>query len=424
MHTKVMTPMMRIPSFRFGGAALVALACGTGAIAAAGCGGPRVHAEDTRSNGAARVAVARVARKAIDRELTMSSELVPFEEIDVYAKESGYVTQLKVDYGSHVRKGDVLAVLEIPELQAQLQQDDAAVKNASDRVATAKHELARVEAQHRVSHLQYERLGNVAKTKPGLVAQQEIDDAQGKDLASESAVESARSSLDAAASALAAAQATHRRDEVLFDYARITAPFDGVVTRRYANLGTLLQAGTNSSTQAMPLVRLAEDRQFRLVIPVPESYVRYIHVGDPVTVRVAALDKSVTGKITRFAFDVKEDTRTMHTEVDVPNPERVLVGGMYAEATLMLDRRPDVLAIPLQAVNHEGEKITVFVVNAAHTIEDRPITLGVQTDADGEVMSGLKEGELVVVGDRGGLKAGQTVAPNVVEAMRYVSDTK
>jgi RND family efflux transporter MFP subunit len=174
----------------------------------------------------------------------------------------------------------------------------------------------------------------------------------------------------------------------------------------------------------MPLVRLAEDRQFRLVIPVPESYVRYIHVGDPVRVRVAALDRNVTGKITRFAFDVKEDTRTMHTEVDVPNTDGVLVGGMYAEATLMLDRRPDVLAIPLQAVNHEGEKTTVFVVNAAHAIEDRPITLGVQTDADGEVVSGLTDGELVVVGDRGGLKAGQTVTPNVVEAMRYVSDTK
>ena len=398
----------------------------TGAIALGGCSGSRVQAEDTHAAGgtATRVAVAKVGRKVIDRQLTMASELVPFEEIDVYAKEAGYVKELKVDYGSHVHKGDVLAVLEIPELEAQLQQDEAAVKNASDRVSTSKHELARVEVQHRVAHLQYDRLANVAKTKSGLVAQQEIDDAQGKDLASESAVEAAKSMLDAAESALAAGQATQRRDRALFDYSRITAPFDGVIIRRYANLGTLLQAGTNSSTQAMPLVRLAEDRRFRLVVPVPESYVRYIKLGDPVSVRVAALDHTFPAKVSRVSFDVKEETRTMHTEVDVPNPDRVLVGGMYAEATLMLDRRPDVLAVPLQAVNHEGEKTTVFVVNASNTIEDRPITLGVQTDADGEVLAGLKDGDMVVVGDRGGLKAGQPVAPHVVEAMKYSSDTQ
>ncbi|HZT75162.1 MAG TPA: efflux RND transporter periplasmic adaptor subunit [Vicinamibacterales bacterium] len=414
---------VRRPSLRRAAPALALCALGFAAAAAPGCSGSRVQAEDSRAGGAAptRVAVAKVGRKVIDRQLTMASELVPFEEIDVYAKESGYVKELKVDYGSHVHKGDVLAVLEIPELEAQLQQDEAAEKNAADRVATAKHELARIEAQHRVTHLQYDRLSSVAKTKPGLVAQQELDDAQGKDLANESAVEGAKSGLDGAESALAAAQATHRRDRALFDYSRITAPFDGIVTRRYANLGTLLQAGTNSSTQAMPLVRLAEDRIFRLVIPVPESYVRYIHVGDPVNVRVGALDKTVTGKVSRFSFDVKEDTRTMHTEVDVPNADGVLVGGMYAEATLMLDRRPDVLAVPLQAVNHEGEKTTVFVVTASNTVEDRPITLGVQTDADGEVVTGLKDGDLVVVGDRGGLKAGQAVAPHVVQTLQYAS---
>ncbi len=414
-----MTSTTRVPAFRFS----LAAALGTGALAAAACGGSRVQAEDAHV-AATSVAVAKVGRKVIDRQLTMSSELVPFEDIDVYAKEAGYVRELKVDYGSHVRKGDVLAVLEIPELEAQLQQDAAAVKNAEDRVATAKHELSRAQAQHRVSHLQYERLASVAKTKSGLVAQQEIDDAQGRDLAAESADEAAQSNLDGAQSALAAAQATERRDHVLFDYSRITAPFDGVVTRRYANLGTLLQAGTNSSTQAMPLVRLAEDSRFRLVIPVPESYVRYVHVGDPVNVRVSALDRSFPGKVSRFSFDVKEDTRTMHTEVDVPNSDGVLVGGMYAEAMLMLDRRADVLAVPLQAVNHEGEKTTVFVVGKGNMIEDRPVSLGVQTDSDGEVLSGLKEGDQVVVGDRGGLKVGQSVAPRVVDAMSFSTDTK
>ena len=98
----------------------------------------------------------------------------------------------------------------------------------------------------------------------------------------------------------------------------ITAPFAGVVTERYANLGALVQAGTASSTQAMPVVKLSEDDLFRLVIPVPESYVRYIRVGDPVEVRVPSLNQTFPGKVARFSVDVKESTRTMHTEVDVP----------------------------------------------------------------------------------------------------------
>ena len=136
-----------------------------------------------------------------------------------------------------------------------------------------------------------------------------------------------------------------------------------MVTERYANLGTLVQAGTSSSTQAMPIVRLSQDDLFRLVIPVPESYVRYIHIGDPVDVRVPSLNRTFPGKVARFSVDVREDTRTMHTEVDVPNPERVLMPGLYAEAELGLDQKDNVPTVPLQALNHEGDKTTVYVVN-------------------------------------------------------------
>src|SRR5579864_2796631 len=180
------------------------------------------------------VGVVKVQRKPLGRTLTLSSELVPFQEIDVYAKESGYVKQLSVDYGSRVKAGQVMAVLEIPELELQLQQDDAAIKSASDQVTYARHQEERVEAQHKVLHLQFERLDGVAKSKPGLVAQQEIDDAQGKDLAAESQIESSKSSLEAAQSQLVLAQARRTRDQVLFDYSKITAPFAGVVTQRFA----------------------------------------------------------------------------------------------------------------------------------------------------------------------------------------------
>jgi RND family efflux transporter MFP subunit len=390
----------------------------------ASCGGAeKVQAKDPGIAGSAGVSVGvvKVGRKTLERTLTQSSELVPFQEIDVYAKESGFVKQINVDYGSRVQANQVLAILEIPELQAQLKQDDAAIKNATERITYAQNELSRVEAQHKVMQLQFDRLDSVAKSRPGLVAQQEVDDSEGKALATAAQVEAGRSNLQSAQSELAAAQAKREHDQVLFDYTKITAPFAGTITQRFANLGTLVQAGTSSSTNVLPLVRLSEDDLFRLVIPVPESAVRYIHIGDPVKVEVPALNRSFPGKVSRFSVDVREDTRTMHTEVDVPNPQRVLLPGLYADATITLDRRQDAVAIPLQAVDRSAGSATVDVVGPSNQIEIRTVVLGIQTATDVEVISGLQEGEPIVVSDRSGLKAGQEVKPQTVELRQYHS---
>lgn len=403
---------------------LLATAAAVLVFALASCGKTNTTNADTNSeNATPEVAVTKVGRKAVGRSLTISSELVPFEEIDVFAKEAGYVSKLYVDYGSRVKKGQIMAVLEIPEMQALLQEDEAAVKNAADQVTNAEHQLNRVEAQHNVLHLQYDRLNGVAKTKPGLVAQQEVDDAQGKDLAAEAQVEGSKANLQATQSQMAMAQSKLAHDQALYDYAKITAPFDGVVTQRYANLGTLMQAGTNSSTQALPLVRLSQEDMFRLVIPVPESYVRYIRIGDPVDVRVPSLDRDFPGKVARFSVDVTDSTRTMHTEVDIPNPQRVLIPGVYAEATLTLDRNGDALVVPLQAVNQGSNQASVLVVNGSNQVEERDVRLGVQTENDAEVVSGLHEGDLVIISDRSGLRPGEAVQPKLTEAATYKSQS-
>ena len=379
------------------------------------CSGDRAQVQ---ANGpTVTVGVTKVVKKSLGRHITLSSELVPFQEIDVYAKESGYVKKLMVDYGTHVKAGQVMAILEIPELEAQLQEDQAEIRNAVNQVTRAQHELERYRAQYNALHLQYTRLNGVFQSQPGIVAQQEVDDAQGKDLAASSQVDAGQAALEAAQSQLSVAKAKLAHDQTLFDYSRITAPFPGIVTERYANLGTLVQAGTSS--QAMPIVKLSQDDLFRLVIPVPESYVRYIHVGDPVDVRVPSLNKTFPGKVARFSVDVKEATRTMHTEVDVQNQDRVLMPGLYADADVALEHREDIPTIPLQAVNHEGSTTTVFVVGRNSALEDRTITLGLQTANDAEVVSGLAEGEQVVVSDRSGLKAGDTVRAQVVQIMQY-----
>lgn len=365
------------------------------------------------------VGVTRVLARSLSRNITLSSELVPFQEIDIYAKESGYVKKLYVDYGTRVKAGQVMATLEIPELQAQLQEDQAEIANAADRVTRAEHELKRYQAQSKVLHLQYTRLSSVSESQPGIVAQQEVDDAAGKDAAAASQVDAGEAALMAAQSSVNVARAKLMHDQTLYDYAKITAPFSGVVTERYANLGTLVQAGTASSTQAMPIVKLSQDDLFRLVIPVPESSVRYIRVGEAVAVRVPALNRTFPATVARFSVDVKESTRTMHTEVDVPNAQHLLMPGMYAEADLTLEQRSDVPTIPLQAVNREGSKTTVSVVSPEGAVEERPVVLGLQTANDAEVVSGLTQGEQVVVTDRSGLKPGERVRPQPVQLVEY-----
>lgn len=369
------------------------------------------------------VGVAAIAVKPLSRQLTVSSELVPFQEIDIYAKESGYVRKLNVDYGSRVKSGDVMAVLEIPELEMKLAQDAAAIERDAEQVTHAEHELGRVKAQHTVASLQYNRLKGVAETRPGLVAQQEVDDAQGKDLSSQAAVEAGESALLAAQSQYEEAKAKQQQDRVLFDYSKIVAPFSGVVTQRYANYGTLMQAGTSSSTQAMPLVRLSQDDLFRLVIPVPESYVKFIRNGDPVQVRVPSLDKTFPGRVARFSVDVAEETRTMHTEVDVENPSHLLMPGMYAEATLTLEHRDKALVVPLQAVSQTQSEASVFIVAMNNRLQRRKITIGLETASDAEVLSGLNEGDRVVVSDRSGLKPGAEVHPQNVEVLQFSEDS-
>jgi RND family efflux transporter MFP subunit len=399
-------------------ALIAAMAAGLSSCASSEKASPNV-ADNQSGTDTVKVGVIRPARKSLDRKLTVSAELVPFQEIDVYAKESGYVRQLFVDYGTRVKKDQVMAILEIPELEIQLKQDDAAIKHAQDEVVRAEHDLARVKAVHETLHLQYKRLSDVAKTKAGLIAQQELDDAQGKDLAEEAQFDASQAALDASQSELASMQVRRQHDQVLFDYSRITAPFAGVVTQRYANLGTLIQAGTNSSTQAMPLVHLSEDDVFRLVIPIPESYVRYIKIGDPATVSVTALGKTFTGEVKRFSPDVVANTRTMHTEVDVRNADGSLVPGLYAEATLLIEQKQNALSVPLQAISRSADQSSVFVVGPGNKLDVRQVALGIQTANDAEITSGISPNDQIVVSDRSGLKAGQIVSPQTIELTEY-----
>src|ERR1700730_1535545 len=342
---------------------------------ATGCGAAHKASADDAKNAPA-AAVVKVTRLNIVDNLEIASEFLLFQAVDVYAKRSGYIHKLSVDVGAHVKQGQVLAVLEIPELQQQLQQDEASVRRSDQDLARAREELYRAQSAYNVAHLTYTRLADVQKSRPELVAQQEIDVAHGKDLEASAGVSSEKDSLASAEQGLLIAKVALGKDQAMFDYARMTAPFDGVVTKIYAYTGALLPAGTASNKSDSGLCRLAQNNLLRLVIPVPERAVSDIHVGQTVAVDVSGLKKTFSGKIVRFSDQIDTTTRTMHTEVDVPNPQYELVPGMYASVKMPLHAEPHVLTVPIQGVQAAGAgKGAALVVGSNNKIEIRNVTL-------------------------------------------------
>jgi RND family efflux transporter MFP subunit len=190
-----------------------------------------------------------------------------------------------------------------------------------------------------------------------------------------------------------------------------------VITNRYADTGALIAAGTSSSTQAIPVVRLAEISVLRLVLPVPESMAAQVQLSQAVKVHVQALDEDFTGKVSRFADSLDMQTRTMETEIDVPNRNGRLMPGMYTETELSLRGKKNVLTIPLEGVTRNGEVSTVLLVNPQGIVEERRIQLGMEDASRVEVLSGLSEGDMVIVGNRSSVRNGEKVEPREMGSM-------
>jgi RND family efflux transporter MFP subunit len=363
---------------------------------------------------AAPAAVVRVERHTISNTLTISGEFKPFQDVDVHAKVAGYIKKIYVDVGDHVQDGQTLAELEVPELAAQLSGTDAAVRKSKEEIRRAQSDIERAQSAHSAAHSAYSRLKQAADSRAGLVAQQELDDSQAKDLEAEAQVASTQAELSAAQQQLQMAEANQRQYTALSAYSHIVAPFAGVVTARYADTGALVAAGTSSSTQATPVVRLAQVSKLRLVLPIPESLAGQIHLREPVKVHVQALNQDIEGQVSRFADSLDLQTRTMETEIDFENRDGRLIPGMYAETRLSLREKPNSLTVPLEAVTRSGDDATVLAVNAENILEERHIKVGLEDNARVEVLSGLSDQDRVVIGNRSEFRNGQKIQPKDV----------
>lgn len=356
------------------------------------------HGKSADSSSLPSVAVAKVSREDLKETLTVAAEFRPYEQVSLHAKVAGFLQTISVDVGDHVKEGQMLAQLDVPELRSDFERDSAAFRASEE-------EVKRAEANYAEAHLASERLLAVAKDHPKLVAQQEIDNAQAKDRNAAGAVGAARDHVEECTAAI-------NKAKVMLTYTAITAPFDGVITRRYADPGALVQAGT-SGTQVTPLVDIDQDSRLRLVFPVPESAVAHVEVGAAVQVFVSSLHDHFSGKVARFSGKVDRATRTMSTEVDVENGNLRFKPGIYAEVTLVLQDHKAAIAVPVEAIA-VGTKPSVLVVNGNGLVEKRDIELGLETPTRAEVIAGLQPGEQVIVGSRAGVQPGQKVIGKLI----------
>ncbi|MFY9852921.1 MAG: efflux RND transporter periplasmic adaptor subunit, partial [Terracidiphilus sp.] len=367
---------------------------------------PNAHAAETPS---AKVAVA--ARGDIAHTLSLAGQFQPYQVVDVHPKVTGFMVKINVDIGDRVRKGETLAVLEVPELNAQLKGTVFEVQRAKDDLLRAQNEIKRDEAIHSALHADYERLLETSKAQPGLIAEQELDDAESKDLSSESQIDAAKAAAAAAEQRTEVAHTDNDRIQALENYTNVVAPLDGVVVWRYADTGALIQSGTNSNEQDIPIVRLSQSGLLRLRMPIPENDVQFVHIGDPMQVRVDAIGRSFTGKIVRYTRDVNFETRTMETEVDVENQDLSIDPGMYANAELQLARVNNVVTVPVEVLVLKGKQQTAYSVDASNRVHIRNVEVGLRGSKLAEIRSGLQPGDKVILGGQENYTEGEEVSP-------------
>jgi RND family efflux transporter MFP subunit len=378
-------------------------------VLAVGC-----HDSDVqRDKASAPVApVAVVERGQLANKLQVAGEFLPYQEVELHAKVAGYIKRINVDIGDRVKTGQVLAILDVPELEAQVQGATAGVRQTREQITRANSEVQQAQANYDALHAQSQRLQQAAKAQPGLIAQQELDDALAKDQAAAAQVDAAKSALSATQQELGVSQADQQRYTSLADYSRIMAPFNGVVTWRYADTGALIQAGTSNSG-AMPVVKLAEIDVLRLRLPVPESLAPFVHVGDTAEIQVQALNRTFSGKVARDTEALDPSTRTMQVEIDVPNPKGQLEPGMYAQVTLDIERVGDALVVPIQAVDQSGSQPTVMLVDSSNHVQRRAVQVGIATANRTEILHGLQSGDKVIATNLSSYQAGELVQPRI-----------
>jgi membrane fusion protein (multidrug efflux system) len=314
------------------------------------------------------VELVKPRRGAITRSITLPGEIRAYQQATLYAKVTGYLKNISVDKGDAVTNGALLAEIEVPELLA-------------DR--------ARFRAEVEVAQTDFNRLNYSNKKAPDLVTAQSVDDARGK---------------------LDIAKATRDRTETLLGFTKITAPFSGIVTRRFADPGAFIPAATAGSTpQSAAIVTLADFNTVRVQVAVPEAEASHVEAGEPVTLNVEGLPgKNFEGTITRFSYALDDASKTMLAEIEMPNPKLELRPGMYASVKIGIEKKDGAMLIPVGALFTEKVGPSVFTL-ADGKAKKIPVKTGFNNGTNVEIVSGISPEEPVILLGKQTLSNGQPV---------------
>jgi RND family efflux transporter MFP subunit len=388
----------------------------------------------------------RPSRETLRRTTEQPGQIEAAETTPIHAKLGGYVERVAVDIGDSVRKGQVLAELHVPEIDADLKQKRAAVKQAEAErkqseaaveVAQAGVESAQAKAREiesgirrseadvnrwqseftRVEQLARERVltgSLVDETRSKLhAAEAGRDEVKAKVRSAEASLaeakallDKARSDLEEAVSHIEVARSESERAAAMAGYARILSPYDGVVTKRGVDTGHLTTPGADGE----PLFVVARSDVVTITVGVPETEAPYVNVGDKARVRLQALEgKSFEGKVTRTSWALDSATRTLRAEIDLPNADGLLRPGLYAYATIIAEEHKDVLTVPATAVVSDAGKSYCVTVEGGRA-RRKEVKLGLIDGKRTEIVSGIGEGEMVVEANAAPLTDGQAVA--------------
>jgi RND family efflux transporter MFP subunit len=328
------------------------------------------------------VDVTKVVRQTLFHRVDLPATLEAFDQAELYAKVAGYVSEVKADIGDHPKAGRVLAVISVPELKAELAEAQA-------RLGVSKATLA-------LRQVTFKRQQQLLAEKA--ITPQQFDETQGQ-------LDVARAEVDLAA-------ATVEKLEAMLRYTNIVAPFDGVVTQRVISPGQLVQAGVGNRTT--PLFTMQRIDTIRVFCDVPESEAMRVRVKDDAKVSLYGMpDQLLIGSVTRIAVGMDPQTRTMRTEIDLPNTDEKLHPGTYAQVTLEVNRRPDALTVPLSAIGADGSVTFVAVIDHDR-IARVPVKVGMREGDRAEITEGVIEGADVVVTAKAA-PPGTEVRPNQVQ---------
>jgi RND family efflux transporter MFP subunit len=373
-------------------------------------------ANATKADSRPQVELVRPRRLAVAQRLQTNATLEAFEEADLFAKVSGYLSDVRVDIGDHVKAGQVLAVIDVPEMVQELAEAKAQLETKQRALETARWQVEHSKADLALQEITFKRQGTLNKDQ--WVSNQAVDDARGKNDIARADLGLAEATRDQAAAQVDMASATVEKTKALLAYTQIVAPFDGVVARRRVNRGDLVQAATATRTtpSAGSLFTVQRIDTIRVFCDVPENDVPRLRIGDPAIVKPSGFDgKSFMGKVTRFSLRLDPETRNMRTEIDLPNPEERLYPGTYAEVSLEMNRRPNALTVPGAAVGSDVAGKFVYTITD-NRVTRLAIETGLTDDSRVEVTGGLSEETPVVTTIASAPPPGTAVQPSVAPA--------